>query len=729
MKLFNKTIDRQLFKQYPLGSDLANQEVIVKIFNPMGAGNWFIMNSDPQDPDYLWGIVDLGYGAEIGSISRSQLENYRGRFGLGFERDLSFEPVNALELYQGLNRGEFYAKGGGVGSSEENTFDKIFLHYGFTKKRGAYGVRPYEHKKLGTYAQIDDKTRSIEIETPDDEYKGGYSVKGVIDFLKSKGFEETGSYADGGDISEFSENQRMIMNQNVQIEHHQEELEDLLEERVEVPAWVVAKMETATKNLSDIYHYLDGQKEVKEEIEESKNEEDIEVEDFEVVVPKTNSSGVDSQYSDYYQNIGSFESGGLALANDPNFFNVKGFADGGGIGFIPMDLEEKLRITAKWGGTNIKGVIGILNAMIDSGLTDQDLQPKPTKSGSAYQNAVARKTKEIWAKIEPNYKGDFKGNMYYSTIRHLVERSETSDNILKRFKPFRKYQNDSYADGGYFDGTIPKASSYMSTYNKGGKITPKKYIDHDDIESVTLNVNTNFITFSGKDVLNGANLMEKGGNLSDIAVYYPKRDVVKVKLKNGETVKPLNGYWLKKGAKPFSSPSVSSASSKSTSVGNTSISKGYNGWKAETYIDDFQGKDYRISTFKSSKGDLVSSAQGGKSEKTGSKQVKIFSYTAFQDPYYTLEVTKPNRITEKSVAEQHGKALNKFKKFMDSGSFKGGGKISKFDKLSAKVAKQYEGKPVKSQYQEEYGKFYSKEEAREIGDKVAGKVKALQSMK
>jgi hypothetical protein len=59
--------------------------------------------------------------------------------------------------------------------------------------------------------------------------------------------------------------------------------------------------------------------------------------------------------------------------------------------------------------------------------------------------------------------------------------------------------------------------------------------------------------------------------------------------------------------------------------------------------------------------------------------------------------------------------------------FKSGGKISNFDKLSAKVAKEYEGKPVKSQYQEEYGRYYSKEEAQEVGDKVAGKVKAMQT--
>lgn len=53
-----------------------------------------------------------------------------------------------------------------------------------------------------------------------------------------------------------------------------------------------------------------------------------------------------------------------------------------------------------------------------------------------------------------------------------------------------------------------------------------------------------------------------------------------------------------------------------------------------------------------------------------------------------------------------------------------GGKVSNFDKLSSKVAKEYEGKPVQGKYQKEYGKVYSKEEAKEVGDKVAGKVKA-----
>ena len=51
---------------------------------------------------------------------------------------------------------------------------------------------------------------------------------------------------------------------------------------------------------------------------------------------------------------------------------------------------------------------------------------------------------------------------------------------------------------------------------------------------------------------------------------------------------------------------------------------------------------------------------------------------------------------------------------------KGGG--IGFEKLSNQVAKEYEGDKVAPEYQDEYGKTYSKQEAKEVGDKVAGKV-------
>ena len=60
-------------------------------------------------------------------------------------------------------------------------------------------------------------------------------------------------------------------------------------------------------------------------------------------------------------------------------------------------------------------------------------------------------------------------------------------------------------------------------------------------------------------------------------------------------------------------------------------------------------------------------------------------------------------------------------KELKSKGFATGGGIG-FKALSAKVAKRYEGKKPEAKYRAEYGKRYSKSEAKEVGDKVAGKV-------
>jgi len=51
MMLFTKDIDKKLFAQYQMGADLENQMVVAKIFNPYGRGTWYLLNSDPSDPD------------------------------------------------------------------------------------------------------------------------------------------------------------------------------------------------------------------------------------------------------------------------------------------------------------------------------------------------------------------------------------------------------------------------------------------------------------------------------------------------------------------------------------------------------------------------------------------------------------------------------------------------------------------------------------------------------
>jgi hypothetical protein len=129
MKLFTGGIDKKLFAQVPKGSDLKNQKVIAKIFNPFGRGTWYIINSDPNDPDYLWAIVDL-YEPEVGSVSRKELESVRIKpFGLKLERDMYFDEVNAEELFDGLLEGKRYATGGYMANGGETDGVDLFEDY------------------------------------------------------------------------------------------------------------------------------------------------------------------------------------------------------------------------------------------------------------------------------------------------------------------------------------------------------------------------------------------------------------------------------------------------------------------------------------------------------------------------------------------------------------------------------------------------------------------------
>lgn len=127
MKLLTASIDKKLFKQYPIGSNLSKQEVVAKIFNPYGNQTWYIVNSDPEDPDYLWAILDFGQGAESGSVSRKDLESYRNRWGLGLERDIAFDHTNAQELYKGLYEGKTYSEGGKIENNDDIKKLKVFV--------------------------------------------------------------------------------------------------------------------------------------------------------------------------------------------------------------------------------------------------------------------------------------------------------------------------------------------------------------------------------------------------------------------------------------------------------------------------------------------------------------------------------------------------------------------------------------------------------------------------
>ena len=94
MNLMTKELEKKK-KKYPLGSQdgLGGQaKVIVKYFNPVGVGTWFITEGNKLDNgDYeMFGYCHLGDDeyAELGYVMLSELEKLNLPFGLKIERDL-----------------------------------------------------------------------------------------------------------------------------------------------------------------------------------------------------------------------------------------------------------------------------------------------------------------------------------------------------------------------------------------------------------------------------------------------------------------------------------------------------------------------------------------------------------------------------------------------------------------------------------------------------------------
>jgi len=105
MKLWTKEIDNAA-KKCPLyyndGKPLATRKVLVKFFFPCGAATWYITEVDPEPFEleggkttrYLYGYCTLdGANYEWGPVLLSELESFKGRFGLGIERDTFVDPL------------------------------------------------------------------------------------------------------------------------------------------------------------------------------------------------------------------------------------------------------------------------------------------------------------------------------------------------------------------------------------------------------------------------------------------------------------------------------------------------------------------------------------------------------------------------------------------------------------------------------------------------------------
>ncbi len=263
-------------------------------------------------------------------------------------------------------------------------------------------------------------------------------------------------------------------------------------------------------------------------------------------------------------------------------------------------------------------------------------------------------------------------------------------------KTEKEWREKHYAD--------PKKRNYVSnpsvisvSGSSKSKSKSGKYIVKADIKEVKVKTDAGYeYTFKGSDVLNGVNVLEKGSLLKNNATYVAKRNIIHVELKNGEKVKPANGYWIKKDAKG-------------------ELFKPEQKNKSIFFEEDGLGVKY-VKNGKFDKAKFKKDMEERLKSKRAESVIKIWSRELGMNPskYIDGEIIEDINFVNDSTKKASDLFENKFE---------GGGKTTFKEKATA-IAKNFEGKKVEPKYQKEYGKTYDKAEAKEVGNKIAGSQKA-----
>jgi hypothetical protein len=99
-KMFLDAQYKQLVKNFKEQDGTKEFKAVVKLFNPAGVGTWYLSELNP-DTNEAFGLADV-HEKELGYVSINELKAFKAPFGLGIERDTSFE-MNKQSL-QDLNQ-------------------------------------------------------------------------------------------------------------------------------------------------------------------------------------------------------------------------------------------------------------------------------------------------------------------------------------------------------------------------------------------------------------------------------------------------------------------------------------------------------------------------------------------------------------------------------------------------------------------------------------------------
>ena len=95
MKLLTKTQRTQLIKNHEQQDGTKSFDCVVKLFNPIGIGTWYLSELDPKT-NIAYGLCCI-HEAEYGYVSLDELANTPVGMGLGIERDIMFPSGYSLK--------------------------------------------------------------------------------------------------------------------------------------------------------------------------------------------------------------------------------------------------------------------------------------------------------------------------------------------------------------------------------------------------------------------------------------------------------------------------------------------------------------------------------------------------------------------------------------------------------------------------------------------------------
>ena len=98
MRLMTKELEKR-FLEVGSQENVKDPVIVAKFFNPAGAGTWYATEYDPKTQTFFGYVSIFGdWNDEWGYFSLQELETFKGRLGLGIERDLYWTEARASSV-------------------------------------------------------------------------------------------------------------------------------------------------------------------------------------------------------------------------------------------------------------------------------------------------------------------------------------------------------------------------------------------------------------------------------------------------------------------------------------------------------------------------------------------------------------------------------------------------------------------------------------------------------